>query len=329
MNRPICAVWEAETMSGDQRGRLIVVGSVELFGDEWIDKEENAKLCDVLFSWLVGDLEVDMTSDRADSQLWEYTRVPNIEAMSQNIKPCLQGMDDLPKDFTKNFNLDMFHFDTRLIPQAVALYETLGVPHDPLTLIPPQFECPLPKLTPATFPPAMREPPPPALDQFDLDEHFAPEGIRLAQLTNKCTGGDDDLEYYIAECGEILGVVNQLPFGERSAKHIMFHIFKHIVAYKKQDAGKSFFAGEHPESVPAYTLESSEFEDTRGNAIPLMHVDLVPMKLDSVSGKNNLQSLDPQFTFGGPAIGSTKFNGNADRKAEVDRRESKESSWHK
>ena len=56
------------------------------------------------------------------------------------------------------------------------LYETLGVPHDPLTLIPPQFECPMPKLSPATFPPAMREPAPPALDQFDLDEHFAKEG---------------------------------------------------------------------------------------------------------------------------------------------------------
>ena len=59
------------------------------------------------------------------------------------------------------------------------LYETLGVPHEPLTLIPPQFECPMPKLSPATFPPAMREPAPPALDQFDLDEHFAKEGAQF------------------------------------------------------------------------------------------------------------------------------------------------------
>jgi hypothetical protein len=138
------------------------------------------------------------------------------------------------------------------------LYDTLGVPHEPLTLIPPQFECPLPNLSPATFPPAMREPAPPALDQFDLgeyiiyvyiciniylfvyiyiyifnqvtysdsdidndstyiqiyiyihiysciytytDEHFAKEGLRLAQLTNKCMGGEDDLEYFIAESG--------------------------------------------------------------------------------------------------------------------------------
>ena len=28
--------------------------------------------------------------------------------------------------------------------------------------------------------------------------------IKMAQLTNKCT--DEDIEYYIRECGDILGV---------------------------------------------------------------------------------------------------------------------------
>lgn len=278
MNRPIAAVWEAETMTGDQRGRLIVMGGVEVFGDDWLDKEENAKLSDVLFSWLSGDLDVDMASDRGDSQLWEYTRAPNVESMSQSIKPCLQGMDDLPKDFTKSFELNMFGFDTNLIPAAVKLFETLGVPHEALTLIPPQFECPLPKLQPATFPPAMREPAPPALDQFDLDEHFAPESIRLAQVTNKCAGGEDDLEYYIGECGEILGLMNELPFGERSAKHILFHVFKHIVEYKKSDAGKAFFESEMAGPAPAYAIENPT-SDQISSAIPLMHVDLKPMKM--------------------------------------------------
>ena len=62
----------------------------------------------------------------------------------------------------------------------------MDVKHEPLALIQPQFETPLPPLTPAVFPPAMRDPPPPALDQFDLDEQFASERVRLAQLTNKC-----------------------------------------------------------------------------------------------------------------------------------------------
>ena len=38
-----------------------------------------------------------------------------------------------------------------------------------------------------------------------LDEHFAKPSIRLAQLTNKCNNGEDDLDYYIQESGEILG----------------------------------------------------------------------------------------------------------------------------
>ena len=187
-----------------QRGRLVVIGSVEVFGDDWLDKEENAKLCDVLFSWLLGETDLDMTSDRQDADLQEFAPVPHIEALryfsvvsltcfyshpfspltlcpshcpqswppsyyyssllsffcpigvsflsslytstpirftchySQSLKPCLQGMEELPRDFTKMFDMEMFKFDVTLIPQAKALYETLGVPHEPLTLIPPQ-----------------------------------------------------------------------------------------------------------------------------------------------------------------------------------------------
>ena len=64
-----------------------------------------------------------------------------------------------------------------LLPQAVALYEQLGVKKAALTLIPPSFETPLPPLQPAVFPPAMPEPPPPTLELFDLDEHFASEQV--------------------------------------------------------------------------------------------------------------------------------------------------------
>lgn len=238
MNRPIAGFWEAETsISGRQRGRLLVLGSVEMFSDDWLDKEENAKLCDLLFSWLLNDIELDMTSDRQDSDISENVPVPNIEALSQVIKPCLQGVDELPKDFTNLYDFKMFKFDFDMVPQVKNMYGILNVPHETLTLIPPQFECPLPKLSPAVFPPAMREPFPPALDQFDLDEQFAKEDIRLAQLTNKCTPGEEDMEYYIAEAGEILGIIHLLPFGERSAKHILYYAMKSIVDFKMSESG--------------------------------------------------------------------------------------------
>ncbi len=78
------------------------------------------------------------------------------------------------------------------MPEAVDLYDRMRVKHEPLRLIAPQFEAPLPPLQAAVFPPILREPPPPALDLFDLDEHFASERVRLAHLANKCN--DDDIE---------------------------------------------------------------------------------------------------------------------------------------
>lgn len=72
--------------------------------------------------------------------------------------------------------------DMRHVPEAVSLYEQLGVKKAPLGLIPPAFETPLPPLMPATFPPVLREPPPPALELFDLDEAFAGEQVGLGPL---------------------------------------------------------------------------------------------------------------------------------------------------
>lgn len=88
--------------------------------------------------------------------------------------------------------------------------------------------------------------------QFDLDEHFASERLRLAQLTNKCmaawrcrfalsaihvaaafAGSDDDLEYFVRESGNILGVTGLLPEDKRSGKHVLEFIFRELVRFKK------------------------------------------------------------------------------------------------
>jgi intraflagellar transport protein 52 len=319
MHRPLSAMWEAETVAeaGGQRGRLVVLGSVELFGDDWLDKEENGKLADLLFAWLLGEVDLDMASERSDADIADYAPIPNVEALAAALKPCLQGMEELPRDFTALFDLGLFRFDTALVPLAGRCFELLGVPHEPLTLIPPQFECPLPRLFPAVFPPAMREPAPPALDQFDLDEHFAGQTLRLAQLANKCSpGGEDDLEYFVAEAGEVLAVVPELPFGERSAKHILFHIFRHIVEFKKQDGGNTaglrgggggggalLALGEGSLDRPVRGLEfDGSFSAPTVEASPapvhIAHVDLAPMS--SVGNRTNLQvrhSSSPLFSL--------------------------------
>jgi len=116
----------------------------------------------------------------------------------------LQEADDLPKDFTTLFNTNLYKYDTDMVPESIDLFKTLGCKHEPLTLIPPQFETPMPHLQAAVFLPNIKDLPPPAMDLFDLDDQFASEKIKMAQLTNKCT--DEDVEYYVRECGDILGV---------------------------------------------------------------------------------------------------------------------------
>jgi intraflagellar transport protein 52 len=108
----------------------------------------------------------------------------------------------------------------------------------------------------------MRDPPPPALDQFDLDEQFASERVRLAQLTNKCTqplcgsvvpsasarfevsdggaGTEEDVEYYVREASEILGVAAAARTqGPPDAKTVLEHILRRIVQWRKfnQESG--------------------------------------------------------------------------------------------
>jgi intraflagellar transport protein 52 len=111
----------------------------------------------------------------------------------------------------------------------------MGVKHDGMYLIPPQFSAPLPDLQPAVFPPNLKEFPFPPLELYDLDDQFASEKIRLSQLTNKCD--DADLDYFIREAGDILGVskeIESLNFGMGSdPKAILYHILAEIVQCKK------------------------------------------------------------------------------------------------
>ena len=54
----------------------------------------------------------------------------------------------------------------------------------------------------------------------------------MAQLTNKCS--DDDLEYYIKECGDILGVSANIQNPD-DPKAILHYIFQEIDKYKRQN----------------------------------------------------------------------------------------------
>eukprot|EP00927_Polykrikos_kofoidii_P027243 TRINITY_DN24043_c0_g1_i1.p1 TRINITY_DN24043_c0_g1~~TRINITY_DN24043_c0_g1_i1.p1 ORF type:complete len:450 (-),score=108.27 TRINITY_DN24043_c0_g1_i1:43-1392(-) len=231
LNRPVAAVYNNKsTPSG---GRLCALGSVRMLDDDFLELEKNKSVVDVLLKWLLGLGDCDLSFPYGEEpELSEYHHIPHTQGLAMNLRSCLHENEALPNDFTQLFDDTLFKFDTDLIPEGVKLYEQLGVKHEPLTLIPPQFETPMPALQPAVFPPCLREPPPPALDLFDLDEQFASERVRLAQLTNKCT--DDDLDFYIRQAGDILGVTQKLG-DRRTSKHILEYIFKELVGYKKMN----------------------------------------------------------------------------------------------
>eukprot|EP00753_Platysulcus_tardus_P021353 PLAT8862.1.p1 GENE.PLAT8862.1~~PLAT8862.1.p1 ORF type:complete len:500 (+),score=264.86 PLAT8862.1:89-1588(+) len=234
LNRPLAAACE----SSEGGGRLVVVGSAAFVGDEWLAKEDNERIMGVLIKWLLKEGGVEFDSvDMEDPDLSDYNHLPDTEALSERLKCCLQESDDLPKDFTLLFDDTLFAYDTNIVPEAVALYEQLAIKHEPLTLIPPQFECPQPPLQPAVFPPTLRELPTPALDRYDLDEHFSSEQRRLAQLTNKCS--EEDIDYYVEAAGDILGVTHVLPEDKRSGKHILERIFAEIVRFKSSSTSTS------------------------------------------------------------------------------------------
>lgn len=46
-------------------------------------------------------------------------------------------------------------------------------------------------------------------------------------------GTDDDLEFYIRKCGDILGVTSKLPKEKQDAKNILEYIFFQVVEFKK------------------------------------------------------------------------------------------------
>ncbi|XP_068598820.1 intraflagellar transport protein 52 homolog [Brachionichthys hirsutus] len=226
LNRPVLAFHQ-----GKESGKLAVLASCHMFSDQYIDKEENSKIMDVVFQWLLSDNIQLNQIDAEDPEITDYTMLPDIGYLSEQQRVCLQEGEEIPRDFTPLFDTSLFNLSTDSYLQVLGSYKQLNVKDEPLQLIMPQFETPLPPLQPAVFPPALRDLPPPMLDLFDLDETFSSEEVRLAQLTNKCT--DDDLEFYVRKCGEILGVTPKLDKEQRDAKHILEHIFFQVVEFKK------------------------------------------------------------------------------------------------
>ncbi|VDK79789.1 unnamed protein product [Dibothriocephalus latus] len=222
LNRPV---------NEGQVGKLAVAGSVSMFTDTYINKEDNRKIFEILLSFLTTDNIKLNAIDAQDPEIDTYLQIPDIASLANNLKACLQESDEIPRNISSVFDQSLFSMNTSLVPKALSAYEKLRVKHEPLSLITPEFETPLPPLQPAVFPPNFRELGPPPLELFDLDEQFSTEKARLAQETNKCT--EEDLEYYISNCGEICGLSQKIPAAKRTARNILELALLELVELKK------------------------------------------------------------------------------------------------
>jgi intraflagellar transport protein 52 len=222
-SRPLAALWAGNPSKGEGRGKVCVLGSGRMADDEWLDKEDNAKVLDFFLRWLSPGSDLSLYAlDAEEPDVSEYDSLPDVAALAERPKACLvdgSGTADLPKDFTKLFIDHMYAMDMDLVPEAVDLYAALGVEKAPLDLIAPQFEAPTPATKPAVFPPALRELPPPPLELFDLEEAFANDTTKLAALFHRCARGtDEDLSAFVNEGARICGVSARTRGAKRSRR---------------------------------------------------------------------------------------------------------------
>lgn len=83
-------------------------------------------------------------------QIADYWQVPDTCFLADLPRGSLQeAVDDVPTDYTRLFDHTLYSVNMDIVPTVIEAYEQLQVKHEPLRLIPPQFESPLPPLQPA------------------------------------------------------------------------------------------------------------------------------------------------------------------------------------
>jgi intraflagellar transport protein 52 len=174
---PVSCVVLAYAQKG--KGRLFASGSWKMFADQYFDQEENGKLIDFIINLALKSQTEPKSSfftpekNLANNTLPPKGTVPNIEALAEKLKSCIQEAPDISHNFLSKFESNLFEANFDHLPESLKMYDRLNVTYGPLKLIPPIFETPMLGLTPSVFPPILIDLEPPKLELFDLDDEFA------------------------------------------------------------------------------------------------------------------------------------------------------------
>ena len=86
LNRPVAGFYQTSPKSG----KVIAVGSAQMFSDAFIEKEENGKLFDVLIQILTSDKITLNSIDANEPDIADYHYLPETAVLSENLRSCLQ-----------------------------------------------------------------------------------------------------------------------------------------------------------------------------------------------------------------------------------------------
>lgn len=142
-NRPIAGYF-----CNEKNGKILAIGSGYMFEDKYFIEETNAAIWDYFVNLLTKDDVKFTTYDFVDINLSDTKLIPDTIFMAEQPKLCLpESIDcDIPVDFKDMFDMRLHSINNNLLPDVIGCYEQLSVKYEPLRLIKPQFEIPLPSL---------------------------------------------------------------------------------------------------------------------------------------------------------------------------------------
>ncbi len=91
-----------------------------MFTDAYVCKEDNAKIFDILISFLTSDSVKLNAIDAQDPEIETYFQIPDIASLANNLKACLQESEEIPRNLETVFDQKLFSMDTSMVPKALA-----------------------------------------------------------------------------------------------------------------------------------------------------------------------------------------------------------------
>lgn len=142
-NRPIVGYF-----CNEKNGKILTVGSGNMFQDKYITEELNMAIWDYFWKILTDNDFKFSLHDFGDTEINENKLVPDTILLAEQSKMCLlESLDcNIPDDFKKMYEMKLFSINNDQFYTVVSLYNQLETKFEPLKIIKPQFEIPLPPL---------------------------------------------------------------------------------------------------------------------------------------------------------------------------------------